>query len=108
MEDFVACWWCYQPQSVCRRADPEAAGAGDGDGIAMCRYPDLVMPACFRLFYRVGRNQWLQKHFGESVTFWHVEEYMAWLGTTASLGGSPCIQANRVTAALLAELFHPE
>lgn len=95
MEKYVACWKCYQPQDICRAADP------DGDETA-CRFPDMVMPLCYGVFQRAGAERWLQKHFG--VRFSKQIDYMRWLGETSTLGGRPCIQANRVAAVALAEL----
>ncbi|KAH6975566.1 telomere-associated recQ-like helicase [Ilyonectria destructans] len=96
LERYVVCWNCYQPQEICRAADP------DYDGDRSCRFPDMVMPLCFGAFSRPGRTKWFLKHFNQ--TFKTCHEYMLWLGTTSSLGGSRCAQANRVAALLLAEL----
>lgn len=96
MDRYAVCWICYQPQGICRAADPEY----DGDG--SCRFPDMVMPLCFGAFGRPGRTKWFLKHFNQ--TFKTCHEYMLWLGKTTSLGGSRCVQANCVAALLLAEL----
>jgi superfamily II DNA or RNA helicase len=96
LERYVVCWNCYQPQEICRAADP------DYDGDRSCRFPDMVMPLCFGAFSRPGRTKWFLKHFNQ--TFKTCHEYMIWLGTTSSLGGSRCAQANCVAALLLAEL----
>jgi hypothetical protein len=95
MEHYAVCWICYQPQEICRVADPEY------EGDKLCRYPDMVMPLCFGAFSRPGRTQWFLKHFKQSFKTYH--EYMLWLGKDASLGGSRCVNANRVAALLLGE-----
>ena len=93
---YVACWKCFQPQGVCRVADPECEEEVE------CRFPDLVLPLCYGVFCRPGRTRWFQRHFQR--TFDSPLDYMLWLGETAELYGTPCIQANRVAAQALAEL----
>lgn len=95
IEKYVACWKCYQPQDICRAADP-------AENEEECQFPDMVMPLCSGVFQRPGADQWLHKHFG--VRFAKEIDYMFWLGETTNLGGRPCIQANRVAATALAEL----
>ena len=95
IERYVACWNCYQPQDICRAADPEHEETE-------CRFPDMVMPICYGVYKQVGGPEWVWKHFQQS--FKTELEYMLWLGETASLGGNECIQANRVAAAALGEL----
>jgi hypothetical protein len=95
IQRYVACWNCYQPQDLCRAADPEHEETE-------CRFPDMVMPLCYGVYRRPGGSDWLQKHFRR--TFQTELEYMLWLGETASLKGNDCIQANCVAALALAEL----
>ncbi|EXA29482.1 hypothetical protein FOVG_19044 [Fusarium oxysporum f. sp. pisi HDV247] len=95
MDRHAVCWKCYQPQEICRAADPEYEGDNS------CQYPDMVMPLCFGAFSRPGRTKWFLKHFNES--FKTCQEYMLWLGKGASLGGSRCVNANCVAAILLRE-----
>jgi Lhr-like helicase len=95
IERYVACWNCYQPQDVCRAADPEHEETE-------CQFPDMVMPLCYGVYKRAGGSDWLQKHFRR--TFQTELEYMLWLGETASLEGNECIQANCIAALALAEL----
>ncbi|PVH72190.1 P-loop containing nucleoside triphosphate hydrolase protein [Cadophora sp. DSE1049] len=78
---YVACWQCYQPQDICRVADPEHEETE-------CRFPDMVMPLSYGVYCRPGGEDEL--------------EYMLWLGETASLGGNECIQGNCVAALALA------
>jgi hypothetical protein len=92
---YTVCWTCYQPQEICRAADPEY------EGDKSCRNPDMVMPLCFNAFSRPGRIKWFLKHFNQSSKTCH--EYMLWLGKGASLGGSRCVNANCVAAVLLGE-----
>jgi hypothetical protein len=95
IQPYVACWKCYQPQDVCRAADPEHPEAG-------CRFPDMVMPLCYGVYQRPGAADWLRQRFQRS--FPSELEYMLWLGTTASLAGTECIQATCVAAAALREM----
>jgi len=94
MSEYVACWKCFQPQSICRVADPEASET-------KCQYPDMVLPLCYGIYIRPGGPAWIQKHFRES--FSTVEEYLTWIGKTASLQGNECIQGNCVAAQALSE-----
>jgi len=95
IQRYVACWNCYQPQDLCRAADPEHEETA-------CRFPDMVMPLCYGVWKRPGGRDWLQKHFQRR--FQGELAYMLWLGETASLEGNECIQANCVAALALAEL----
>jgi hypothetical protein len=95
IQRYVACWNCYQPQDICRAADPEHEEVE-------CRFRDMVMPLCYGVYKQVGGSDWLQKHFQR--TFKTELEYMLWLGETASLEGNECIQANCVVALALGEL----
>ena len=97
MDDFIACWRCYQPQLICRVADSSVPEE------TKCRFPDIVILLCYGIFYRAGRTQWFQKYFQRR--FDTELEYILWLGETASLGGNKCIQANCVAAFVLAELL---
>jgi hypothetical protein len=94
IQRYVACWDCYQPQDICRVADPEHEETE-------CRFPDMVMPLCYGVYCRPGGAGWLEKHFQRQ--FATKGEYMLWLGETASLRGTECIQANCVAALALAE-----
>lgn len=95
IERYLACWKCYQPQEICRVADPEHEESE-------CRFPDIVMGLCYGVYKRIGGEVWLGKRFG--VQFSTQVEYMVWLGSRGSLGGNACIQANCVAARVLAEL----
>jgi hypothetical protein len=95
IQPYIACWDCYQPQDICRVADP------DHEEVE-CRFPDMVMPLCYGVYRRVGGHDWLREHFQRS--FKTELEYMLWLGETASLEGNECIQANCVAAIALGEL----
>jgi hypothetical protein len=66
-----------------------------------CRFLDMVMPLCYGVYCRPGGQAWLHKHF--QCWFKSELEYMLWLGETASLRGTECIQANCVAALALAE-----
>ena len=109
------CWRCFQPQWLCRAADPamsEGAGpskvARRGRGTAAeesrvnrteCEYRDLVIPLCHAVFKKEARTDWLRATF--NVEFSDVNEYMLWVGTPAMLAGKECVMANCVAAAQL-------
>lgn len=96
MPELVVCWTCYQPQEICRVADPEVEDETD------CVFRDMVMPLSYGKFRQAGSARWFQEHFGR--TFRTREEYMLWLGGKATFAGVRCIQANRVAALALAQL----
>lgn len=60
------------------------------------------MGVCYGVYERAGGDVWLERQFGRR--FENEEEYMMWLGGSASLGGTKCIQANVVAGLALAEL----
>ena len=62
----------------------------------------MVLPLCYGAYQRPRAQEWLQRHFGRS--FATELAYMLWLGTTASLAGTRCIQANCVAARALQEM----
>jgi hypothetical protein len=96
MPSLVVCWACYQPQNVCRVADPEVEDETE------CLFRDMVMPLCYGKFMQSGGKQWVQTNFGR--TFETPDKYMIWLGAKATLGGVKCVQANLVAALVLSEL----
>jgi hypothetical protein len=94
ISQYVACWKCFQPQGICRVADPEHAESE-------CQYPDMVLPLCYGVFVRPHGRAWIRQHFQRHFTT--VQEYMIWLGETGSLQGNECIQGNCVAAQALSE-----
>ena len=52
IERYVACWNCYQPQDICRAADPKHEETE-------CRFPDIVIPICYGVYKRVGGPEWV-------------------------------------------------
>lgn len=94
LQEYVACWRCFQPQSICRVADPEHEES-------TCQYPDLVLPLCYGVYVRPGGADWIEQHFQRR--FATVQAYMVWLGRTAAMEGNECIQANRVAAQAMSE-----
>jgi hypothetical protein len=90
----VACWRYFQPQGICRVADPEHEENE-------CRYPDLVLPLCYGVFVRPGGQAWIQQHFQRQ--FPTVQAYIVWLGETTAMEGYKCIQANLVAAQAMSE-----
>jgi hypothetical protein len=96
MEKYTACFLCYMPQTICRRADPDA-----GEERGECQYKDLVLPLCYGAFFTQGLRAMITREFRR---FGGIREYMRWLGVTGSLGGEPCVQAIQLAARLLSEL----
>jgi hypothetical protein len=96
MPKLVVCWKCYQPQNICRVADPEVEDETE------CLFPDMVIPLCYGKYAQAGSATWFQKHFCR--TFQTSDEYMLWLGSKATFGGTRCVQANCVAALVLGEL----
>ena len=106
LQDFTACFMCYLPQTICRRADPEAqdeegSDHGGGNGKQECRFRDMLLPLCYGAFWHTGPRALIKKHFPRS--FRNSNEYIQWLGGLAMLGKVNCIQAVCVAAMLLRE-----
>lgn len=102
MADFTACFMCYLPQAICRRADPEAEEElGSGAGADGCWYRDMIMPLCVGAFMAPGPRALIQSYF--SRRYRNMDEYMRWLGEESEIGGAVCVQAVRVSAVLLSE-----
>lgn len=89
---YHACYWCYNPQAVCPRADPDS-------GCQSCLYADVVMPLCYGVFDGAGAEQWLYEQFQQR--FRDVDDFLAWCGQATSFGGGRAIWAVRVAAAAL-------
>ena len=89
---YHACYWCYNPQAVCQRADPES-------NCQSCLYADIVMPLCYGIFHRGGAEQWLEEQ--SQRTFTDVHEFLRWCGQAASFGGGKAIWGVRVAAVAL-------
>ncbi|KAF7880786.1 uncharacterized protein EAF01_000538 [Botrytis porri] len=47
MPRYIVCWNCYQPQDICRVADPDHEESE-------CRFPNMVIPICVAAYKRVG------------------------------------------------------
>lgn len=101
MTDFTACFMCYLPQTICRRADPEMEDGDEEEKKKECRFRDMIVPLCYGAFYRSGPRALIKKHFPRS--FRNIEDYMRWLSESAILGGTLCVQAICVAVILLAE-----
>ena len=89
---YHACYWCYNPQAVCRRAEP-------GSDCTSCTYADIVMPLCYGIFHGSGGEEWLLEQFQQR--FETIDEFLGWCGKATSFGGGKAIWAVRVTAAAL-------
>lgn len=91
-----ACFWCYNPQSLCGRADKERQ-------VLKCRFRDIVLPTCYGMFVHTGSQQWFQSRF--KLTFSTMDEYFEWLGKKAVFAGEETINAVCVTATGLADVI---
>ncbi|KAK3684401.1 hypothetical protein LTR37_020307 [Vermiconidia calcicola] len=94
LQPYSACFWCWNPQSVCPRADFEANKQGQ-----KCENGDVVLPLCYGMYERTGSYGWLQQCFGRD--FENRESYLDWLGEASSFGGGKAIQSVRVAAEAL-------
>jgi hypothetical protein len=50
---YTACWRCFQPQTVCRVADPKYIETA-------YRFPDVVLPLYYGVYQRPGQAGWFQ------------------------------------------------
>ena len=91
---YHACYWCYNPQAVCKRADPES-------DLQSCVYADIVMPLCYGIFYGGGAQSWLQERFQR--TFADIDDFLRWCGQGSTFGGGKAIWVVKVAAAALIE-----
>ncbi|KAJ6438068.1 P-loop containing nucleoside triphosphate hydrolase protein [Purpureocillium lavendulum] len=90
---FHACYWCYNPQTVCARA-------GSGGRAGRCSYGDIVMPLCYGLFRGPNGVSWVRELAGK--TFKDVDDFLFWCGKATTFGGGKAIQAVCVAADALA------
>jgi hypothetical protein len=91
---YHACYWCYNPQAVCPRADPES-------GCQSCLYTDIVMPLCYGIFYGGSAQEWLFEQFQQR--FDDIDEFLGWCGRLTNFGGGRAIWAVRVAVAALVQ-----
>ena len=89
---YHACYWCYNPQAVCQRADP-------GSTHQSCPYPDIVMPLCYGIFCGGLAGEWLEQQVQRGFT--DVNEFLRWCGQPTRFGGCKAIQGVKVAAAAL-------
>ncbi len=92
---YHACYWCYNPQAICRRADPES-------DCQSCLYADVVMPLCYGIFCGSSAEEWLLEQFQQR--FRDVDEFLGWCGKPTSFGGGKAIWGVKVAAAALIQL----
>jgi len=98
LRPYTACFWCFNPQAVCRRADLQARVE-----VETCGEKDAVLPLCYGIFESEQGGEWLHDRFGRH--FQSIADYFDWLGEECLFGGGRAIQAVRVAAAGLAD-FH--
>jgi superfamily II DNA helicase RecQ len=92
IQAYMACFWCYNPQAICQRADQEQEQAE-------CRFSDIVLPLCYGIFQGVGSTKWLLERFGKD--FEDIDDYMIWLGDSTTFGGEKAINAVKVAGTAL-------
>ena len=64
LQPYTACFWCFNPQSVCPRA------SADGDQASRrCEHPDVVLPLCYGIFSRASGTAWLLERFGRRFDY---------------------------------------
>jgi hypothetical protein len=95
IQAYHACFWCYNPQSICGRADPI-------QGHSQCRYPDIVLQLCFAVYKEGQGGDWIKSIAKREFT--DVVEFLRWCGTKTTFGGGKAIWGVRVAAAALVEL----
>jgi hypothetical protein len=95
--DYVACFFCLNPQSICR-VDPHSIRVE-------CTYQDVVLPLCFKA-WKDGQNQTEISQLGGPETLdWDV--FFPWLTHATTLGGPDkrTIKAVRLAARMLEVLL---
>lgn len=92
---YHACFWCYNPQSVCGRPDRKR-------GLSACEYPDIVLPLCFGIYKRGQGAAWLKRQAGRE--FRDEVDFIRWCGTGTTFGRGKAIWGVRLGAAALLEL----
>jgi superfamily II DNA helicase RecQ len=95
IQAYHACFWCYNPQSICGRADPI-------QGHSQCRYPDIVLQLCFAVFNEGYSGDLIRSMAKREFT--DVVEFLRWCGTKTTFGGGKAIWGVRVAAAALVKL----
>ncbi|PWN39823.1 P-loop containing nucleoside triphosphate hydrolase protein, partial [Ceraceosorus guamensis] len=90
---YHACFWCYNPQAICKRACGQEAAA--------CRFKDVVLPICFAVFASGRRGKWLKEKTKRS--FKSAAEFLVWCGTSCRFGGDKAIEGVQLAAAALEE-----
>jgi hypothetical protein len=89
---YHACYWCYNPQAICQRADPENESGS-------CYYADIVMPLCYGIFHGSNSDEWLLEHFQQR--FDDIDDFLKWCGGATRFGGGKAIWGVKVAAAAL-------
>jgi hypothetical protein len=68
-----------------------------------CEDKDVVLPLCYGIFYSSNGPRWLEERFGR--WFGDVDAFFDWLGEESRFGGVRAIQAARVAAERLRDLW---
>ena len=95
LQAYTVCFWCFNPQSICRRAEHRTS---QDEG--RCEFGDIVLPLCYGVFHSIRGPLWLKEQFGREFT--DVGKFFDWLGEESLFGGQTVIQAVRVAAESLA------
>ena len=95
---YVACFTCAQPQSICNGRTP-----------GQCEFKDLVLPLAWALFHTQNRwGQSLESITGPDVDVHDEAAYMAWLGKECDLFGDRAINAVRIAEWAMRQLVQGE
>lgn len=97
IQPYTACFRCFQPQVICKRADPERAGERQRE----CEHRDIVLPLCLGIFHSVDGQVWVKEQFGRQFT--DLGKYVDWLGEESRLGNERATQGARVVARKMQE-----
>lgn len=84
IQGYKACFWCLNPQKICRRA------GGEGKDAVGCEFPDVVLPICYGIWSQAGGRAWIEEEFKRR--FEDTGEYMEWLGSAGEFGGTDTIR----------------
>lgn len=95
LKPFTSCYWCFNPQTVCQRADEGTRGIKGRS----CEDGDVVLPICYGIFNSVGGREWMREEFGRE--FANLEDFFDWPAEESHFGGGKAILAVRMAARAL-------
>ena len=97
MPTLIVCWNCYQPQKICRVADPEVIE------VVKCEHPDIIIPTCYGIYRRNGGRQWLENKVERK--FKDEDDYMMWIGGKTTFAGCETTQAVKIAVQAISEIM---